>query len=114
MNPAPPGGIIGLEVEVKGRARVALLVVDKAMYALDRRNRLTAKQVTSRLTHARRYTHARTLRHKHTHPLSNTHTHPLSSTHTPSIFFVVLVIVLVCSMKLFTTGSQHCQQSAVM
>uniref|UniRef100_A0A8C4Z9S3 Anaphylatoxin-like domain-containing protein n=1 Tax=Gadus morhua TaxID=8049 RepID=A0A8C4Z9S3_GADMO len=47
MNPAPPGGIIGLEVEVKGRARVALLVVDKAMYALDRRNRLTAKQVFS-------------------------------------------------------------------
>ncbi|XP_056449071.1 complement C4-like isoform X1 [Gadus chalcogrammus] len=47
MNPAPPGGTIGLEVKVKGRARVALLVVDKAMYALDRRNRLTAKQVFS-------------------------------------------------------------------
>uniref|UniRef100_A0A8C5A6U7 Uncharacterized protein n=1 Tax=Gadus morhua TaxID=8049 RepID=A0A8C5A6U7_GADMO len=47
MNPSPPGGTIGLEVEVKGRARVALLVVDKAMYALDRRNRLTAKQVFS-------------------------------------------------------------------
>ncbi|XP_030215044.1 complement C4 [Gadus morhua] len=46
-NPSPPGGTIGLEVEVKGRARVALLVVDKAMYALDRRNRLTAKQVFS-------------------------------------------------------------------
>uniref|UniRef100_A0A8C4ZDV5 Anaphylatoxin-like domain-containing protein n=1 Tax=Gadus morhua TaxID=8049 RepID=A0A8C4ZDV5_GADMO len=47
MNPSPPGGTIELEVEVKGRARVALLVVDKAMYALDRRNRLTAKQVFS-------------------------------------------------------------------
>ncbi|XP_056448292.1 LOW QUALITY PROTEIN: complement C3-like [Gadus chalcogrammus] len=47
MNPSPPRGTIGLEVKVKGRARVALLVVDKAMYALDRRNRLTAKQVFS-------------------------------------------------------------------
>ncbi|CAL8249455.1 unnamed protein product [Boreogadus saida] len=47
QNPAQPGGTIRLEVEVKGRARVALLVVDKAMYALDRRNRLTAKQVFS-------------------------------------------------------------------